>query len=156
MKTKNPKTRTLTRARYDVAVYSTYLWLHDGKARTNATSRFRALHVDPNLLGDLRRLGAITSEGQRSNQKHRWTGAAPTPQLVDRLEAMREERSSLKNARHAEQRRAAAAAQVAAALPLIVEPTPAPSLDDLTTDQLLDFRNTCDKLLKFKTQTRLF
>lgn len=154
-KTKNPA-RTLTRARYDVAVYSTYLWLHDGKARQNATARFRALHVDPNLLHDLRRLGAITSEGQRVGQKHRWTGAPPTPQLIDRLEQLREERSAEKAEKRSRKLRADAAAAVAAALPLVVEPTPAPTLDDLTTDQLLDFRNTCDKLLKLKSQTRLF
>lgn len=154
MKYKTPTpTRTLTRARLDHAVYALYLKLHDGKARPMAATKFiRQAGLGTELLEDLRQLGRLTSTGTGRGQKHAWTGAPPTAELVDQVEHLRELRAHVK----AERKRQRQEKQVVASLPIVVE-NPAPtSLEEMTTDQLLDVRNKVDQQLKLKNQPRLF
>lgn len=156
MKYKTPTpTRTLTRARLDAAVYALYLKLHDGKARPMAATKFiRQAGLGTELLEDLRQLGRLTSTGTGRGQKHAWTGAPPTAELVDQVEHLRELRAHAKAERlRQRQDKQQTKTETVAADPLA---TALPLCHDLTTDELLDVRSLVDKLLKLKNQPRLF
>lgn len=153
MKYKTPvPTRTKTRARLDVALYSLYYKLHDGKPRAIAATRYlRSVGLGTELLEDLRQLGRVTSTGKGRGQRHAWTGAPPDPILGDQVENLRELRAAKKAARRQAETEAPAPCPTAAAL--VQE---ARLLDLLTADELLDHRNLIDRLLRDKTQPRLF
>lgn len=160
------ESRTLTRARLDAAVYALYLRLHDGEPRLLPAVKFlRQYKLGVELLDDLRTLGRVTSTGHGRGQRQLWSGAPPTPELVDGIEQLREARA----ARAAERKRLKEQAYslttkpstAIPALPADVEKGTWKHLNfalSLTDDLniLLDIRNCVDERLRQLPPPTLF